>query len=109
MIYGIGTLFDYETFITAGLMTAEEQKEMRENGESPDGTLLLKAQAKLPKGFRIYYAYESNMVYVGKDPGFLKDSETGLEFKESVRKVVKDIFGERISKKCDWIAEEIEV
>jgi len=57
---------------------------------------------KMPEGFTIREPSNFDTVYVGREWKTICDDETGAQFKESVRKVITEMFGDQ---ECGTIEE----
>ncbi len=49
-------------------------------------------------GLEFYMPYDGDSVCVGRSWASIKDNETGLQFKQSVKEKVKEVFGESADK-----------
>lgn len=51
----------------------------------------------LPKGWTVTWGPECEEMYIGRNWISVKDDETGLEFKESIKFILEELFGKKIN------------
>jgi len=111
-----GSVFDYEQ-LKALLNYAPEQKkaDAAEEVEEDDGDNwdereavqnLLDATIKKQKAKLSCYENDEGTTYIGRNYESIKDNETGKNFRDGVRKDMKNVFGKAV--KCESITTEIQ-
>ena len=55
------------------------------------------------KNLTIQSVYEGEEIIIGRSWGTVKDDETGLQFKDGVKKGIEEIFGKEMAEKCDTV------